>query len=50
MSSDPVDEEVETRRHSRASWSENDAPPLPPRVSGTLYDIYVIIINHMNSM
>ncbi|XP_045764992.1 dedicator of cytokinesis protein 3 isoform X2 [Maniola jurtina] len=32
---DVVDEEVETRRHSRASWSEpGDAPPLPPRVSG----------------
>ncbi|XP_063821052.1 dedicator of cytokinesis protein 4 [Ostrinia nubilalis] len=28
-------EVVETRRHSRASWSEpGDAPPLPPRVSG----------------
>nr|XP_021207510.2 dedicator of cytokinesis protein 3 isoform X1 [Bombyx mori] len=26
---------VETRRHSRTSWSEpTDAPPLPPRVSG----------------
>ncbi|KAM3961593.1 LOW QUALITY PROTEIN: dedicator of cytokinesis protein 3-like [Aphomia sociella] len=26
---------IETRRHSRASWSEpGDAPPLPPRVSG----------------
>ncbi|CAH0728920.1 unnamed protein product, partial [Brenthis ino] len=32
---DTVEEEVETRRHSRASWSEpGDAPPLPPRVSG----------------
>ncbi|KPJ09807.1 Dedicator of cytokinesis protein 4 [Papilio machaon] len=32
---DSMDEEVETRRHSRASWSEpGDAPPLPPRVSG----------------
>ncbi|XP_045514580.1 dedicator of cytokinesis protein 4 [Pieris brassicae] len=31
---DPVEEEVETRRHSRASWTEHDAPPLPPRVSG----------------
>ncbi|XP_047526510.1 dedicator of cytokinesis protein 3 [Vanessa atalanta] len=32
---DVVDEEVETRRHSRTSWSEpGDAPPLPPRVSG----------------
>ncbi|XP_045446102.1 dedicator of cytokinesis protein 3 [Melitaea cinxia] len=31
---DVADEEVETRRHSRASWSEpGDAPPLPPRVS-----------------
>ncbi|CAH2107089.1 unnamed protein product [Euphydryas editha] len=30
-----ADDEVETRRHSRASWSEpGDAPPLPPRVSG----------------
>ncbi|KAI5645238.1 dock-like domain-containing protein [Phthorimaea operculella] len=28
-------ETIETRRHSRASWSEpGDAPPLPPRVSG----------------
>ncbi|KAI8429141.1 hypothetical protein MSG28_007688 [Choristoneura fumiferana] len=28
-------EPIETRRHSRASWSEpGDAPPLPPRVSG----------------
>ncbi|KAJ0179753.1 hypothetical protein K1T71_004344 [Dendrolimus kikuchii] len=26
---------IETRRHSRTSWSEpGDAPPLPPRVSG----------------
>ncbi|CAG9138457.1 unnamed protein product [Plutella xylostella] len=32
---DSIDSEVETRRHSRASWSEpGDAPPLPPRVSG----------------
>ncbi|CAH2992326.1 unnamed protein product [Chilo suppressalis] len=32
---DSMDGEVETRRHSRASWSEpGDAPPLPPRVSG----------------
>ncbi|XP_045534421.1 dedicator of cytokinesis protein 3 [Papilio machaon] len=32
---DSMDEEVETRRYSRASWSEpGDAPPLPPRVSG----------------
>ncbi|XP_037298897.1 dedicator of cytokinesis protein 3 isoform X2 [Manduca sexta] len=33
---DSIDGEVvETRRHSRASWSEpGDAPPLPPRVSG----------------
>ncbi|XP_061710006.1 dedicator of cytokinesis protein 3 isoform X3 [Cydia pomonella] len=29
-------EAVEPRRHSRASWSEpGDAPPLPPRVSGS---------------
>ncbi|CAH2075479.1 unnamed protein product, partial [Iphiclides podalirius] len=34
-SRDSLEEEVETRRHSRASWSEpGDAPPLPPRVSG----------------
>ncbi|XP_060800928.1 dedicator of cytokinesis protein 4 [Amyelois transitella] len=33
---DSIDGEiVETRRHSRSSWSEpGDAPPLPPRVSG----------------
>ncbi|CAG9784906.1 unnamed protein product [Diatraea saccharalis] len=32
---DSMEGEVETRRHSRASWSEpGDAPPLPPRVSG----------------
>ncbi|XP_041975951.1 dedicator of cytokinesis protein 4 isoform X2 [Aricia agestis] len=32
---EPLEEDVETRRHSRASWSEpGDAPPLPPRVSG----------------